>query len=339
MSIRDDDLGDTVTLAHGNGGRLMRLLITRLFKPHLGNPALDTESDAASISLPPGDVMVTTDGFTVQPLQFPGGDIGALAIDGVINDLAVSGAMPVYVTLAAFIEEGLEMAVLETIVKSLGAAAREAGVQVVAGDTKVVPRGHGGGLYLALTAIGVRAPGCELGVGRIQAGDKILVSGTVGDHGIAVMLAREAFGLRGDIASDAAIVLPLTKALLEVPGLRFMRDPTRGGLATVAHEIAQACRLGVILEEAVIPISPATASVCDILGYDALYLASEGRVVAVLAPAAAPAALAAWQALEAGQNAAIIGTVGVGRGVQLCTPIGGARYLPELEADALPRIC
>ncbi|MDR3522278.1 MAG: hydrogenase expression/formation protein HypE [Acidocella sp.] len=340
MSAFDEDLGDTVTLAHGNGGRLMRLLITKLFAPHLGNPTLDTEADSACISLPPGELMVTTDGFTVQPLQFPGGDIGALAIDGVVNDLAVAGATPVYVTLAAFIEEGLEMAVLASIVQSLGAAAKAAGVRVVAGDTKVLPRGQGGGLYLALTGLGVRTPGCKLGMSQIKPGDKILVSGTIGDHGIAVMLARQAYGLRGDVVSDAAPVLPLTQALLAMPGLRFMRDPTRGGLATVAHEIAQATGHGVSLEEAAIPVSPASASVCEILGFDLLYLASEGRVVAVLAPEDAPAALVAWQALEAGRNAAIIGTVEANtRGVRLLTPIGGARFLPELEADALPRIC
>ncbi|MGC9269206.1 hydrogenase expression/formation protein HypE [Acidiphilium sp.] len=333
-----------VSLAHGNGGRLMRALITDRFRPLLGNPALDTEADAAAIGLPGGDIVVTTDGFTVQPLQFPGGDIGALAIHGTVNDLAVSGARPLFATLSMFIEEGLPMAVLDTIVASLGAAAREAGVAIVAGDTKVVPRGQGGGLYLALTGIGVRAPGCTLGMAGIRADDVILVSGPVGDHGIAVMLAREAFGLRGDLKSDVASVLPLTQALLALPGLRFMRDPTRGGLATVAHEIARGTHRVIDLDEDAIPISPATSSVCAMLGYDPLYLASEGRVVAVVAPDQAAVALAAWRALPQGAAAAIVGHIagpdeaGAPR-VMLHTRIGGTRSLPELEADPLPRIC
>jgi hydrogenase expression/formation protein HypE len=335
-----EELADHISLAHGNGGRLMRLLIAKLFAPHLGGAELNTESDAVPIVLPPGEIVVTTDGFTVQPLEFPGGDIGALAIHGTLNDLAVSGAKPLYVTLAALIEEGFETATLERIIRSLGAAAREAGVRVVAGDTKVLPRGHGGGLYLALTGIGVRAPGCRLGLGAIRPGDKILVSGPVGDHGIAVLLAREEFGLRGDILSDAATVLPLTEALLPLPGLRFMRDATRGGLATVAHEIAIGSHCSVRLEESQIPIRPETASVCAILGYDPLYLACEGRVVAVVAEEDAQAALAAWRTLPLGAQAALIGGMGAAPGpVTLQTPIGGTRILPELEADALPRIC
>jgi hydrogenase expression/formation protein HypE len=330
-----------VSLAHGNGGRLMRDLINYVFRPHLGNPALDTEADAAPITLPQGEIVVTTDGFTVQPLQFPGGDIGALAIHGTVNDLAVSGAQPLYVTVSLFIEEGLPMALLDSVVTSLGAAARAVGVKVVAGDTKVVPRGQGGGLYLALTGIGVRAFGCTLGMTAIRANDAILVSGPVGDHGIAVMLAREAFGLRGDLQSDAASVLPLTQSLLPLTGLRFMRDPTRGGLATVAHEIARGAHLRVDLDEASIPISPATSSVCAMLGYDPLYLASEGRVVAVVASDQAEIALARWRALPQGAGARIIGHLAHAddHHVIVHTSIGGARILPELEADPLPRIC
>ncbi|EGO95023.1 AIR synthase related protein, partial [Acidiphilium sp. PM] len=216
-----------VSLAHGNGGRLMRALIEEVFARHLADPALDTGADAVPVALPPGEIVVTTDGFTVQPLSFPGGDIGALAVHGTVNDLAVAGARPLYLTLAALIEEGLEIARLERIVASLAGAARAAGVRVVAGDTKVLPRGQGGGIYLALTGIGVRPPGCGLGLGRIETGDALLVSGPVGDHGIAVMLAREEFGLSGDVVSDAASVLPLTAAIAVLPGLRFMRDPTR----------------------------------------------------------------------------------------------------------------
>ena len=232
-----------IMLAHGNGGRYMRELIEELFARHLANPLLDTRVDAAHIPLGAGDVMVTTDGFTVQPLEFPGGTIGSLAVHGTVNDLAVSGAVPHYLTLSAFIEEGFEIAQLERIVISLAHAAREANVAVVAGDTKVVRRGEGGGLYLATTGVGLRAAGVQLGMQHIRAGDALLVSGPVGDHGIAVMLAREQFGLRGELLSDAASVLPLTQALLKLGGLRFMRDPTRGGLATVAHEIAHATGL------------------------------------------------------------------------------------------------
>ncbi len=331
-------MDEMITLAHGNGGRRMRALIEEIFAPALGRP--DTQADAAPIALPEGEIMVTTDGFTVQPARFPGGDIGALSVHGVVNDLAVSGATPLYLTLAALIEEGTSIALLRELVASLGKAAREAGVRVVAGDTKVLPRGQGGGVYFTLTGLGVRTPGCPPGLSAIRPGDKLLVSGPVGDHGIAVMLAREDFGLRGDVRSDAATVLPLTLALLPLPGLRFMRDPTRGGLATVAHEIALALKLGLELEEAAIPVRESTQAVCAMLGYDPLYLACEGRVVAVLAPEEAEAALAAWQALPGGAEAAIIGTIGAAPGpVVLRTPIGGSRVLPELEEDALPRIC
>ena len=244
----------------------------------------------------------------------------------------------------AALEAEAGIALLERIVGGLAAAAREAGVRVVAGDTKVVPRGQGGGVYFALTGIGVRPRERRLGIGLIETGDVVLVSGPVGDHGIAVMLAREAFGLSGDVSSDAATVLDLTEAIGGVAGLRFMRDPTRGGLATVAHEIARGAGRMVEFEEAAIPIREATRSVCDMLGYDPLYLASEGRVVAVVAQEDAADVLAAWRAVPAGEEAAIIGRIGdiaedaFGR-VVMRTRIGGARMLPELEADPLPRIC
>lgn len=333
-----------IGLAHGNGGRLMRALIEEVFARHLADPALDTGADAVAVALPEGEIVVTTDGFTVQPLSFPGGDIGALAVHGTVNDLAVSGARPLYLTLAVLIEEGLEIALLERIVASLAEAARAAGVRVVAGDTKVVPRGQGGGLYLALTGIGVRRRGAGLGMRNIATGDAVLVSGPVGDHGIAVMLAREAFGLSGDVLSDAASVVALTEAAGAIAGLRFMRDPTRGGLATVAHEIAAGTGRIVELDEAAIPIRETTRSVCDMLGYDPLYLASEGRVVAVVAAEDAAALLAAWRALPQGEAAAIVGRIGGTAGesharVVLRTFIGGARNLPELESDPLPRIC
>jgi len=333
--------GDTyVTLAHGNGGRFMRALIEEVFARHLANPDLDTSADAVPLSLAAGEVVITTDGFTVQPLEFPGGDIGSLAVHGTVNDLAVAGAIPAYLGLDAFIEEGLEFAQLDRIVASMARAAGECGVRVVAGDVKVLNRGEGGGLYLATTGIGVRRPGLRLGLGRVRGGDAIMVSGPVGDHGTAVMLAREAFGLKGDLASDAASVLPLTTALLDFAGLRFMRDPTRGGLVTVMHDIARASGRTVTLDETAIPVRPPVRGVCEMLGYDPLYLACEGRVVAVVAAEEAPRALAAWKALPAGDLAAIVGAIGgTGGHVTMRTEIGGERMLEELEDDPLPRIC
>ena len=329
-----------ISLAHGNGGHYMRELIEELFVRHLGNPLLDVQSDAARLPEMDGDLMVTTDGFTVQPLEFPGGTIGSLAVHGTVNDLAVSGAVPHYLTLSAFIEEGFEIAQLERIVISLTDAAREANVAVVAGDTKVVRRGEGGGLYLAATGIGVRPKHLQLGLNHIRHGDAVLVSGPVGDHGIAVMLAREQFGLHGELLSDAASVLPLTQALLSLDGLRFMRDPTRGGLATVMHEICRATRLQVRLHQPSIPVREQVTAVCEILGYDAMYLACEGRVVAVVEASQANDALARWQELPQGRDAAIIGSIIKGRAhVVLETELGGERLLEELEDDPLPRIC
>jgi hydrogenase expression/formation protein HypE len=331
---------DHISLSHGNGGRFMRELIDGLFARHLRNPSLDVQVDAARLQLDAGPLLFTTDGFTVQPLEFPGGDIGSLAVHGTSNDIAVAGGLPRYLSLNAFIEEGMEIAQLDRIIASLAAAAAELDVRVIAGDTKVVPRGQGGGLYLATTGIGIDlAPG-KLGLNKIQAGDVLLVSGPVGDHGIAVMLAREQFGLRGEVRSDAASVLPFTRALIDNPGLRFMRDPTRGGLATVAHELQHATRLGIRLEQARIPVRDPVQSVCDMLGYDPLFLACEGRVVAVVSPGQAAGALAAWQSLPGGEQAARIGAlVDDSPYVILETELGGERILEELEDDPLPRIC
>jgi hydrogenase expression/formation protein HypE len=329
-----------VRLAHGNGGRLMRELIEQVFARHLGNPLLDVGADAASLPPTAGPLLVSTDGFTVKPLEFPGGNIGSLAVHGTINDLAVAGARPLYLTLNAFIEEGFEFALLDRIVAGVARAARESGVVVVAGDTKVLPRGEGGGIYLATTGIGVRASAGRLALDRIQPNDAVLVSGPVGDHGTAVMLAREEFGLRGDLQSDAASVLPLAESIWNMPGLRFMRDPTRGGVATVAHEIARGAELTVRLAAPAIPVREPVTAVCEMLGYDPLYLACEGRVLAVVAQADAPLALAAWQALPQGSEARIIGKLCAGKPqVVLETEFGGERLLEELEDDPLPRIC
>jgi hydrogenase expression/formation protein HypE len=330
---------DRISLAHGNGGRFMRELIEEVFARHLGDQDLDIQADAAPIALNGGDVMITTDGFTVQPLEFPGGDIGALAVHGTTNDLAVAGARPMYLTLNAFIEEGLEIELLDRIVASLAKAAREAGVKVSAGDTKVVRRGEGGGIYLATTGVGVRLDGVRPSIHRVEDGDVIIVSGPVGDHGTAVMLAREDFGLRGELLSDAGPVMELTEALLQFDGLRFMRDPTRGGIASIAHEILKATGLGVRFE-ATIPVREEVQSVCDMLGYDPYYLACEGRVLAVIAPEQADEALALWRSLPRGSEAARAGRISAeDKRVILETPLGGERFLEELEDDPLPRIC
>jgi hydrogenase expression/formation protein HypE len=330
---------DRISLAHGNGGRFMRELIEEIFARNLGAADLDIQADAAQIDLDGGEVLITTDGFTVQPLEFPGGNIGSLAVHGTTNDLAVAGAKPMYLTLNAFIEEGFEIARLDRIIASLADAARECGVRISAGDTKVLRRGEGGGLYLATTGVGVRLPGVVPAIDRIRDGDIILVSGTVGDHGTAVMLAREEFGLKGDLVSDAAPVMTLTETLLSFDGLRFMRDPTRGGIASIAHEIHRATGLGVRLEPT-IPVRDPVQSVCDMLGYDPYYLACEGRVVAVVAPEQAEDALAAWRALPEGRDAARIGRVSADETrVIMETPLGGERFLEELEDDPLPRIC
>jgi hydrogenase expression/formation protein HypE len=336
-------LQDThVSLAHGNGGRYMREVIEEIFARHLANPLLQTDTDAAVLpwNSAEGELTFTTDSFTVQPIEFPGGNIGSLAVHGTTNDLAVAGAVPRYLSLGVLLEEGIEFALLERVVASIAAAAREVGVVVAAGDTKVVRRGEGGGIYLNTSGIGVKDPSLKLGIGQVREGDAVLVSGPVGDHGIAVMLAREQFGLRGDLQSDAASVLPLTRELVKLRGLRFMRDPTRGGLATVAQEVVQGTGLGLVLEEERIPVRESVRSVCEMLGYDPYYLACEGRVVTIVAREEADKALRTMQRLPAGRDAALIGYAQASPArVLLRTAVGGERALEELEDDPLPRIC
>ncbi len=342
MNRADNNTKERITLAHGNGGRFMRELIENIFAKHLYNSELNIDLDAAPISPPAGVLMMTTDGFTVKPLEFPGGNIGSLAIHGTVNDLAVSGATPLYLTLNAFIEEGLEFATLDRLVKSMAEAARDAGVKIVAGDTKVLPHGEGSGVYFATTGIGVRSTELNLGTAQIKAGDHLVVSGSVGDHGTAVMLAREEFGLRGDLESDAASVFPLTQMACKLAGLRFMRDPTRGGLASVCHELVRATTMNILLQEQLIPINDAVSSVCEILGYDPLYLACEGRVVAVVAAEDSTKLVELWQQHPLGTKATIVGQFEKGANepkVILETELGGKRLLNELEDEPLPRIC
>jgi len=329
-----------ITLAHGNGGRFMRELIEQLFAQHLASPALDTHTDAAHVPLPVGEVLFTTDGFTVKPLEFPGGDIGSLSVHGTCNDIAVAGGDPLYLTLNAFIEEGMPLKQLERLVMSIGAAARESGVQIVAGDTKVLPHGEGSGVYFATSGLGIRPSGVRLGMEHIREGDRILVSGPVGDHGVCVMLAREEFGMRGDLFSDAASVLPLTRSIRDLPGVRFMRDPTRGGLATVCHEIVQTTGMEIVLDGPAIPVRDPVQAVCEMLGYDPLFLACEGRVVTIVDPGTADPVLERWRQLPQGLEATVVGQLAAGKPrVVIETELGGRRILEELQDDPLPRIC
>ncbi|MBI3771563.1 MAG: hydrogenase expression/formation protein HypE [Gammaproteobacteria bacterium] len=332
-----------ITLAHGNGGRRMRQLIEEIIATAFNNPYLDTNTDAATLpinAIPPDHQLVmTSDSFTVQPLEFPGGSIGSLAIHGTINDLAVSGALPRYLTVNLIIEEGLELAQLQRIINDMASTACDNKVHIVAGDTKVVPRGEGSGLYIAVGGIGIKPKHIQFGMQSIKTGDAILVSGPIGDHGAAVLLARNTFGLSGELQSDAASILPLVQVLLPLDGLRFMRDPTRGGLATVAHEISHARGLGVTLFESTIPIRDPVRSFCEILGYDPLYLACEGRLVTVIASSQAQIALDQLHTAGATETA-IIGTITNSKGrVTLETELGGQRLLPELDDEPLPRIC
>jgi len=318
----------------------MRKLIEEVFASQLANPILDSNADAITLPALTGDLMMSVDGFTVKPLEFPGGNIGSLAIHGTVNDLAVSGAIAKYLSLSAIIEEGLELRTLQRIVHAMAEAAKESGVLIVCGDTKVVPRGDGSGVYFTTTGIGVRKCEFSIGLKNIISGDQILVSGPVGDHGTAIMLAREQFGLNADVQSDSANVIELCKALYDLPGLRFMRDPTRGGLATVLHEINRATKLGIRMHQVNIPVRDTVNTVCEMLGYDPLYLACEGRVVAVVSEDDAEQALSLWRALPQGGDSQIIGEVDSSISqVVLETPLGGERILEELEDDPLPRIC
>jgi hydrogenase expression/formation protein HypE len=320
----------------------MRELIEHHIALALGDVLVDIQNDAACLTNPHPDreLLITTDGFTVKPIEFPGGNIGSLAVHGTINDLAVSGAVPHFLSLNMFIEEGLPFDTLQRLLHSMAQAARSAQVSIACGDTKVVPQGEGSEIYLATTGVGTKPASLQLGLDRIHEGDAVLVSGPVGDHGIAVMLAREQFGLRGKVQSDAASVLPFTRELLDLEGLRFMRDPTRGGLATVLHEIHRSTGMGIRVEQNAIPVRDPVNAVCEMLGYDPMYLACEGRVVAVVDAAIADQALQRWQRLPQGQRAAIIGHINTREGkVVLETELGGQRILEELEDDPLPRIC
>jgi hydrogenase expression/formation protein HypE len=333
-----------VTLSHGAGGKSSHALTQTLFLPALGNPLLAPLADSAVLSL--GEhvprLALSTDAFVVKPLVFPGGDIGELAVNGTVNDLAMAGARPVSLAAAFILEEGFPTADLERLVASMSAAAARAGVPVAAGDTKVVERGKADGLYVTTTGVGVLDGDVELDARAIRPGDRVLVSGTLGDHGMAILVARGQLELEADLRSDTAPLHGLVADLLAaVDGVHCLRDPTRGGLATVLNELAMAAEVGIELDEAAVPVRSEVNGACEILGIDPLYVANEGKLVAVVDPAAADDALAALRRHPLGTDAAIVGEVvadppGM---VVLATRFGGTRVVDMLAGDPLPRIC
>lgn len=336
---------DRIVLGHGSGGRLSHDLIRRVFLPNLSNPSLCALNDGAVLALPDGDgrLVVCTDAHVVRPLFFPGGDIGRLAVCGTVNDLAMMGARPLWLTAAFVLEEGLPIETLQRVVRSMQAAAAEAGVQVVAGDTKVVERGSADGLFITTAGVGWVPAGVEISGANARAGDVVLISGTLGDHGIAVLSEREGLGFETELQSDVAPLHELVKAMLTAaPGaVHALRDPTRGGLATTLNEIARQSGVAIEIEERAIPLHPAVQSACEMLGFDPLYVANEGKLVACVAPEAAEIVLAAMRAHPYGRQAAAIGRVKEGPAgqVTLKTPIGGTRLLDMLAGEMLPRIC
>ena len=335
-------MSGVVTLAHGAGGKASRALVEGLFVEELGNPLLEPLDDAAILTAAGARLALTTDCYVVRPLRFPGGDIGGLAVNGTVNDLAVSGAVPLALTAGFVLEEGFPLEELRALARSLARAAERAGVSVAAGDTKVVERGAADGLYVTTAGVGLVDPRVELDARRARPGDRVLVSGSLAEHGIAVMLARGNLQLEVDVESDCAPVHELAQALYGLgPALRFMRDPTRGGLATLLNELAVAARLSVVLDETAIPVRDDVRAACELLGIDPLYVANEGKLVAVVAPDAAERALAALRALPAGAAAADVGEIRADDVplVLARTPYGGSRIVDMLVGDPLPRIC
>lgn len=331
-----------VQLGHGSGGRLSQRLFEELFLPAFDNPALAARDDQAQLEVGGATLAFTTDSFVVSPRVFPGGDLGALAVHGTVNDLACAGARPLYLSAAFIIEEGLALEELGRQVASMRAAAAAAGVAVVTGDTKVVERGKGDGLFVTTSGIGLVPAGRRLGAANARAGDAVLVSGTLGDHGVAVLAARERLGLEGDLRSDTAPLADLAEALLTAaPGARCLRDPTRGGLAASLVEIGGAAGVAAEVEEAALPISTSVRGALELLGLDPLLVANEGKLVAIVPADEAEAALAAWRAHPLGRAAARIGRLTEGRPGALVvrSPVGGRRTLERPLTDPLPRIC
>ncbi len=332
---------ERITLSHGSGGKATQTLVEAIFLDAFRNPLLEPLEDAASFTVDGARLALTTDSYVVSPLFFPGGNIGDLAVNGTVNDLAVSGARPLYLTAGFILEEGFPVADLVQVVDSMRAAAQAAGVSIVTGDTKVVQRGKADGCYVNTAGVGVvEHPG--LGVATARPGDAVLVSGPIGEHGVTVMLARGELDIEADLVSDTAPLYGLTEALLTaVPGVRAMRDATRGGVATILNEVARAANVAVVVDEEAVPVGAEVRGASELLGIDPLYVACEGRFVAVVDGAQADVALAALRAQPGGEQAAIIGRVRADPPglVLLNTTFGGTRICDLLVGDPLPRIC
>ncbi|UQE76477.1 hydrogenase expression/formation protein HypE [Gordonia sp. PP30] len=330
-----------ITMAHGAGGKASAALVDAVFVEAFGEPAAGELTDGATLAVGAGRLAFSTDSYVVSPIRFPGGSIGDLAVNGTVNDLSVSGARPAWLSAAFVLEEGLSVATLRQVVADMAAAARQAGVTIVTGDTKVVPRGAADKLYITTSGIGAIPDGRTLGAAQVRPGDRLVLSGPLGDHGMAVMLARGNLALEADIRSDSAPVNGLVEALYAVTDeIRWMRDATRGGLGTVANEFAQVSGLGVLLKEEALPVRPTVRSACDMLGIDPLYVANEGCFAAIVAAEAVGPAVAALQAAGA-REAAVVGEVrddlpGL---VAVRNGFGGTRLVDMLVGDALPRIC
>ena len=336
-------LDTAVNSAHGAGGKASAALVDAVFLEAFRNDTLEPLGDAAVLPLPSGERLAfSTDSFVVKPRRFPGGSIGHLAVHGTVNDLAMMGARPQWISAGFVLEEGLEIAELKDIVADMAEAAAQAGVQIVTGDTKVVNRGAADGMYVTTAGVGIIPDGVHLTASAVRPGDKVIVSGRVGDHGIAVMLARGELGISADVKSDTAPLGELVQVLLAAsPNTRWLRDPTRGGVATVCNELARAAEVHVSLDEAAVPVQNAVNGACEILGIDALYVANEGKLVAVVPPDEAEAAVAALRGHPLGEHAAVIGEIrddppGV---VIINTIFGGTRIVDMLVGDPLPRIC
>ncbi|HEV7669976.1 MAG TPA: hydrogenase expression/formation protein HypE [Thermoanaerobaculia bacterium] len=338
-----------INMSHGAGGKATQTLIEGLFLPAFQSPALNALGDAGLVTIPGENgspatrLAMTTDSFVVKPIRFPGGSIGELAVNGTVNDLAVSGARPLALTLSLVLEEGLSSDELRFEVEAIARAARVAGVEIVAGDTKVVERGHADKMYICTTGIGRLDPRAELSPASLRPGDKILLSGPIGEHGVAIMLARGEFELDAAVESDTRSLWPAVDALLDAagPSLRCLRDATRGGVASVLNELARASKVAMVVREGAVPIPPAVAGACEILGIDPMYVANEGTLVAFVAPDQAAAALAALRRVAGCEEAAEIGEIkGDPPGMVLVeTAFGGKRVMDLLVGDPLPRIC
>ena len=331
-----------IELSHGSGGRTMAQLIEELFETRFKNALLAQRHDAACFPVTAGRMVMTTDGFVISPLFFPGGDIGSLSVHGTVNDIAMTGAKPLYLTAGMIIEEGFPLAELEAIVESMAAAAREAGVLVIAGDTKVVERGKGDGIFITTTGIGMVPQGVDIRPDRAAPGDAVLINGTLGEHGVSVLASRESLGFETAILSDSAALHGLVAAMVAaVPDIHVLRDATRGGLAAVLNEIAMQSGVGIGVQEDAIPVLPAVRGACELLGLDPLYVANEGKLVAFCGAGDADVLLAAMRAHPFGRCAAIVGrcTDDPYHFVQMQTSFGGNRIVDWLAGEQLPRIC